>query len=51
VFGKEVVAPDKPFLKAARAIISQKCQGREHLEMSLKHDRKDLIVGCDKNGW
>ncbi len=50
MFSKEVFAPDK-LLKAARAIISQKWQGREHLESILKHDRKDLIVGCDKNGW
>ncbi len=50
VFGKEVFASGK-LLKAARAIISQKCQSQEHLELILKHDRKDLIVGCDKNGW
>ncbi len=49
MFDKEVFAPDK-LLKAARAIISQKCQGWEHLELILKHDRKDLIVGCDRNG-
>ena len=50
MFGKEVFAPDK-LLKAARAIISQKCQGWDCLELILKHDGKDMIVGSDKNGW
>ncbi len=43
VFGKEVFAPDK-LLKAARAIISQKCPGWEHIELILVHDKKPLVL-------
>ncbi len=42
VFGKEVFAPDK-LLKAARAIIGQKCLGWERVELILKHDKKPLV--------
>ncbi len=43
VFGKKVFAPDK-LLKAARAIIGQKCLGWEHVELILKHDKKLLVA-------
>jgi hypothetical protein len=49
VFGKEVFAPDK-LLKAARAIIGQKCQGWERVELILKHDKKMLVTIADANG-
>jgi hypothetical protein len=46
VFGKEVFALDK-LLKAARAIIGQKCLGWECVELILKHDKKPLVaIGC-----
>ncbi len=49
VFGKEVFAPDK-LLKAARAIMGQKCQGWERVELILKHDKKMLVTIADANG-
>ncbi len=49
VFGKEVFAPDK-LLKDARAIMSQKCQGWEHVELILKHDKRMLVTIADANG-
>ncbi len=48
MFGKEVFAPDK-LLKAARAIIGQKCQGWEHVELILKHNKKMLVTIADAN--
>ena len=49
VLGKDVFVPDKLF-KAARAIISQKCLGWEHIELILKHDKKPLVAGGGTNG-
>jgi hypothetical protein len=43
VFGNEVFAPDK-LLKAARAIIGQKCLGWERVELILKHNKKPLVA-------
>jgi hypothetical protein len=43
VFGKEVFAPDK-LLKAARAIIGQKCLSWECVELMLRHDKKPLVA-------
>jgi hypothetical protein len=49
LFGKEVFAPDK-LLKAARAIIGQKCLGWECVELILKHNKKPLVAMGVANG-
>jgi hypothetical protein len=51
VFGKEVFSPDNDkLLKATRAIIGQKCLGRERVELILKHDKKPLVAIGGANG-